>query len=220
MTALVDRRDPGPLAESLAFLGRAVAGAGDACALQIGEIHVICSLPRLVERTLGATVAVAHLQAHLPGAALPVLVFGTRSGGATASLGGVVARDLSPDGLGVAIRDLAFIDALRSEIPGGSETPFGFAAAGRMNADQRIATVWARSPLEAVLKHAASLRPGIHEAPEETLAVNLHAGGRLQMRSLHDWRAHDIDALLEAARRLLDRIAPDPDLEDDVPDGP
>jgi hypothetical protein len=214
---MIETRDPSALSKSLLHLGRAIATSGRSGALHIGENFSICSFPEVLQSIAGSSVLIAHLQAHLPRTAFPTLLSMDATGDFTITLGGIDCPSSREEAISTAIRDLEAIEALRRFLPPGDETSYSLKRGYSVGRGRPIPAVWGRSPIEAMVKHAASLRPGFHRDPASTLAVDPHVEGRIEMRGLHDWRPHDVDGLMTEARSSIERAFPE---LGERPDGP
>lgn len=214
---MIETRDPKAVSRSIASLVHGIVAIGRAGVINISEDLVLSSFGEDIARIQGATILIAHLQAHLPKSAFPVVLVMDHAGVPSVTMGGLAVRSTAETDLSTALRDLEVIDRLRRDLPSGEDTPYALKRRGAAGSGEAIPAIWARSPVEAMIKHAASLRPGLHRDPVSTLQVDPHLEGRLEMRGLHDWRLHDVDAAMAEARAAIDRAFPEPD---DGPDGP
>lgn len=105
--------------------------------------------------------------------------------------------------------DLLAIDGMMKDLPMATSELFAIGRPGKLNPDKRDGAVWARSPVEAVLKFFAELDPGFTSDPCVFLELGLDLG--FEMRAVSDWREIDIGIAVEEAKALI-RSFDEPDL--------
>lgn len=188
-------------------LDRVIAGIRNAPAgtflTMSGEMQVIND-PESFAKTDGAMPGMQVVLTRLPSNAFPLSIENTKSGDVTVSLGGLAPASLDKTGLGDSLSALSEIDRLLPDAVRGAEAEaYVFGRDGRMNVGDRAMTAWARSPMEAVAKLHAMLEPDFGHAPLAAMEADIHEGGEMGMRRLHDWAQMDIDGL---TARLSDEV--------------
>ncbi|MCE6959323.1 hypothetical protein LAZ40_09695 [Cereibacter sphaeroides] len=158
------------------------------------------SLPEQAAMSVPLHLSLDMLRTGLPQIGWPVLVSHdpAQNPSVAVVLGGIPGH-LSHDRLADTLQDLAFLEdiAAAHRRSGPVESTTYAIGTGANNPGDRIATITAPSPREAVLKLAAVIVPGLAQAPEVVLPVEL-AG--ITMRNLHDWQVHPVQDLWRWAK--------------------
>ena len=172
--------------------------------LSMAEGFVSVTDPERFANGRGALPGLEIVSNRLPDAGRPVTMEHARDGSLKVNMGGVVPRGLGHDDLEETVADLERIEQILPEhVRSTDANVYAFGREGRLNANTRECSVWARSPMEAVAKLYVHLKGGFGEAPLATLEADIHEGGRMEMRRMHDWAEFDVDDL---AARLRDEV--------------